>query len=208
MMFPIKNGLGSDKAQMAEDIVIMLRDGLSLTEKFLVWGYDLNSNVSIQRAVTEQKIKEEDVKTAFSTDAEGISRAQKVCQAIAVDIGVIGSLDSYSFDVAQKQAKIGVTIQVLRGPVADPVAIVVTGIAAGKIDDQSQTESGIALAALDDASDKVLSKLVEISLAAASSTRDGQTQVYRPVEKPKSHSKGLLPAMLVALLLGLALGGN
>ena len=207
MMFPVKNSIGADKAQMADDLVIMLKDGLSITGKFMVMTYDLNSNVCIQRAVAEQKIKAEEVKTAYSTDPQGISRAQKVCKSIASDFGIIGSLDTYSFDEAKKEAKISVTVQVIRvGADAEPVTIAVTGVAAGKLDDQSQTESGIGVAALGDAADKVLSKLIDVT--QINLAIPGGQQVYVPAEKHKSHNKGFLPAMLGALLLGLALGGH
>lgn len=207
MMFPMKTSLGADKAQMGHDLVILIKEGLSITGRFMVMDYDFNSNVSIQRAVTEQKIKDDDARTAFSTDAQGLARARKVCKAIAVDLGITGSLDSYTFDPGTKEAKIGVTVQLVKNDDSEPVTIVVTGTAAGKPDDASQTENGIAVAALDNAADKVLTQLLDATLVSAPETPT-QNQVYVPASKPKSNNRGLMTAMLGALLLGLALGGN
>ena len=205
IVFPVRNGIGEDKAQMADDLQVLLKESLSLIGRFSVMSCDMNSNVSLQRAVTEQKITPEDIKSGFSTDPQGVARAQKACQAIATDLGVISSLDKYSFDYATKEAKIEVTVQVVSGsPDAKPFAIAVTGIAAGKPDDQTQSESGIAIAALGDACDKILS---EIS-TAINSAMLAEPVAQGQVSSPKSHKKGFLPAMLAALLLGLALGGK
>ncbi len=210
IIFPFSNTLGQDKAQLADDLLVMLRGGLSLTGRFMVLAYDWNSSVSVQRAVAEQKIKESEIRTAFPTDPQGVERARKVCKAIAADLAVIGSIDSYSFSETTKETKIGITVQVLRAdPDVQPVTIAVTGIAAGKPDDPAQTESGIAVAAIDDAADKILSRMLDAAKVTVSAdTPPVEGQVYVPEEKQKSNKKGLFTAMLGALLLGLALGGN
>jgi hypothetical protein len=206
VVFPVKNGIGEDKAQMASDFQVLLKDALSLTGQFAVMTCDINSNVSVQRAVAEQKVKADDFKTGFSTDPQGVARAQKVCQAIATDLGVISSLDTYSFNETTKEAKIVITVQLIKGiPDEKPFTIAVTGMAVGKPDDGSQTESGIAISALDDACNKVISEISNVSPTALSAGLVGQGQ---EVDKPKSRNKGLLSAMLGALLLGLALGGK
>jgi uncharacterized metal-binding protein len=80
----------------------------------------------------------------------------------------------------------------------------VTGIGTGKPDDLSQTESGIAISAIDDACDKIVAEMLKTkSVTQATELTVQDQQVY----KPKAHKKGFLPAMLGALLLGLALGG-
>lgn len=210
VLFPVKNSVGQDKVNIGDDLMVMLKDGLSLTGRFVVVAYDVDRNVSVQRAIAEQKVKEAEVRTAFSTDPQGIARAQKVCQAIAADLGVIASIDSYSFNEAAREAKIGVTVQVLRGAFeAQPVTIAVTGIGVGKPDDQSQTESGIAIAAMDNAADKILARMLDAAKVTVS--RDApasQVQVYGPPQKERSNNKGMLAAMVGALLLGLALGGK
>ncbi len=209
IMFPVKNGIGEDKAQMADDLLLLLKDGLSKSGRFLVVAYDVNSNVSAQRAVAEQKIKAEEART-FSTDATGALRAQKICQAAGTDLGLVASLDSYTFNEATKEAKIGVTVKIVSAnPDVEPIAITVVGASAGKLDDSSQSESGIAIGALDDAAQTILAKAVDAagSIMAAEPIRQDQ-RVYVPAAKSKSHSKGIWPAMLGALLLGLALSGN
>lgn len=203
VVFPVKNNLGEGKAQMAADFQLLLKDALALTGQFAVMACDVRSNVSVQRAIAEQKVKANDLSTGMATDPEGVTRAQKVCQAIATDLGVISSLDGYSFDYASKTAKIDVTVHFIKGIGNEkPYTVVVTGTAIGKADDQTQTESGIAISALNDACNKVISS-VSSAPPAALSTPMGQ-EAPKPA---KSRNKGLLPAMLGALLLGLVIGG-
>ncbi len=207
VVFPVKNSLGDGKAQMAIDFQILLKDALSLlSDKFAVTACDVRSNLSLQRAITEQRVKPDDFSAGLATDPQGVARAQKVCQAIATDLGVISSLDSYSFNDATKEAKIEITVHLIKGTGNEkPFTIVVTGTAIGKADDQSQTESGIAISALNDGCNKVISVISKASPTALSTSPVGQGQeVYKPA---KSRNKGLLPAMLGALLLGFVIGG-
>ncbi len=55
VLFPIANMLGPDKAEMADDLFILVKEGLTATGKFAVLAYD-PKNVCVQRAVTEQHI--------------------------------------------------------------------------------------------------------------------------------------------------------
>lgn len=204
VVFPVRNGIGQDKAALADDFLVLMRDALSQTGRFMVMACDFN-NVSVQRAVTEQKVKADEVKSGFSPDSQGAERAQKVCQAIATDLGIAGSLDTYTFDDAAREARIQVTVHIVSGCLdAKPVTIAATGIGTGKPNDLSQTESGIAISALDDACDKILVEMSKTDMVTqATEAMVQEQQAY----KPRSHNKGFLPAMIGALLLGLALGG-
>lgn len=206
LVLPVFNGIGEDKAGMAEDLVVMLKDGLTITGKYLVLSSDPATSVSVQRAIAEQQLKVEDMTTAFKTDAQGIARAAKVCKAIGADMCVMSSLDSYAFDAGAKTVDIGLTVKIVRAASdVDATTISVKGSASGSLDDQSQTESGVAVAALDDAASKALSGILDATLVETSvPTGEGVSSG----EKPRGRDKGLLQAMLAALLIGLLVGGR
>lgn len=206
VVLPVFNGIGEDKAGMAEDLVVMLKDGISITGRYLVMSSDPATSVSVQRAIAEQRLKAEDMTTAFKADGSGIARAGKVCNAIGADMCVISSLDSYAFDPGTKTVNMGLTVQVVRATADGDVAtIAVSGSASGNVEDQSQTESGVAVAALDDCASKALSGIVDATLVE---TAPVTGEIVTSTEKPRRRDKGLVQAMFAALLIGLLLGGK
>lgn len=209
VLFPIANMVGPDKAEMADDLFILVKEGLTATGKFAVLAYD-PKNVCVQRAVAEQHITLSDATDPFAADPEGAARAHKLCQEMSADLGIIGSLDNYRFVESAGEAWVTATLQIVHvstGAIGKTVSV--TGYGAGKPGEPNQTESGIGIAAAYDAAEKLLSEAVSASSEELSGTPAREGQTYRPLEESEPRQRNwLLPAMVTALIVGLVLGSS
>jgi len=208
VLFPIANMVGAHKAEMADDLFILVKEGLGAADKLVVLAYD-PKNVCVQRAVAEQKMTPRDTTDPFTTDPDGAARAHKVCNEMAVELGIIGSLDSYKFLASTSEVHVAATLQLVDASTGDVVkTVTVRGVGVGNPGEPSQTETGIGIAAIYDAAEKLLAEAVGASADELAGTPSQDLQPDEPLEKTRPRRNKLLPAMIMALIVGCILGAS
>ena len=235
VLFPFAVSSDVDAAKVeyttlyAEDLFTLVNDGLTASKRFLVFKYSPRI-ASIQRAVKEQKtttdevtsdtsssgtvkaqvftFTEDEVKKPIDTSYSGTKKAQKLAEIIGISCAVTGSIDKYEFLEEKGEAQVTVTLQFIdtaSGKVKS--AFTTTGRAVRNPDKRNQSEIVVGISATQDAAKKLLSdigaaKSEELFIAKAATTDKNTIQ-------PSGHKKkGLLPAMIVAGILGFILSGG
>ena len=226
VLFPFAVSSDVDSAKVeyttlyAEDLFTLVNDGLTVSKRFLVLKYSPRI-ASIQRAVKEQKavteysgtvkeqffiFTEDEVKKPIDTSYSGTIKAQKLAEIIGIGCAVTGSIDGYEFQEGKGEAQVTVTLQFIdtaSGKVKS--AFTTTGRAVRNPDKKNQSEIVVGISATKDAATKLLSdigatKPEELFIAKAA------TDKY--TIQPSGHNKGLIPAMVIAGIIGFLLSGG
>ena len=219
--FAVSSDVAPDKAEYtalyAEDLSKMINDGFTESKRFSVYEYSPRI-ANIQRAVKEQKtvvinnelkiaFTEDEVKKPIDTSFAGTIKAQKLAEIIGIGCAVTGSIDRYEFQEDNGEAQLTVTLQfidVANGKVKS--AFTATGRASRDTEKKNQSEIAIGISATQDAAKKLLT---DIGATKPEEIAVIQVATDKSESQPSVHKKkGLLPAMILAAILGFALGGG
>lgn len=191
--------------QHAADLGELIGEGLLDNKNLAVVKYD-HRLACIQRAVREQKIDEKDVQAAIDTDRAGAIKAQKLTNLMGAHYALIGSIDKYTAAVSQGKptVEITATLQLIDSNSGRVVhAFGASGRAAQT--EAAESESALGTIAVYDLAEKFLGDICDVTLTAATEQSYSAPNYVQQTGGGKS-KKGLLPAMLGALLIGLLIG--
>ena len=201
----IAAGKAEFTAQYAEDLFVLVKEGLTAGKRFSVVAFEPRI-ASVQRAIREQRFTEKEVLTPIETFS-GIDKARKLAALTGAQYAVIGSIDRYVFAEGKGEAELMVTFQLIDVRTGDSETIAATGRGAGAVDRGSEAEMGAGTAATYDAAEKVVAAMAS---AAPQLLTAEQQSLTTSEEQPSGarKSKSLIPAIIGAVLLGFLIGGS
>ena len=208
--FAVSGSVDAAKAeytkQYARDLFLSVKDGLVASDRFSVVAFDPRV-APVQRAVREQKVTEEELSKAIETFS-GVRKAQQLGEIVGAELAVIGSIDSYTFQEDTGEARLTATVQVIdlrTGRVENTIAA--TGRAARVGDGSGRGELALGIAATQNAAEKFLA---DIGGATAANNLGGDSGAAKDSQSPRPSrsKKGLIPAMLGAIIVGFLISGG
>lgn len=187
--------------QHAEDLVLLLKEGLSATGRYSVVLFDPRVP-GVRRAVEEQKFTERQLADPIDTTFEGVEMARQLAMLMGADIALIGSIDGYDFRRERGELEITVTAELVDVKTGGTSSAITTGLGKTEVADAERSESGLGIAATYQIAEKLLAQLADVS--------DTELIDQPPVEKPSrtKMDKRLIPAIVGAILLGFFISSN
>lgn len=194
----IDNSRAAYVQQYANDLLLLIGEGLTQTQRYAVVVFDPRA-MPANRAVREQQFTEKEIAQPIPAFG-GVAKAQKLAALMGVNLAMIGSVDKYDFDKAKGEARLTITAQLIDVRSGKVGTVVAMGIGKGA-EDSSQLEEAAGIAASYDAAEKLLA-----GVASANPTEPAGTPVAQPSHPKKS--KGLIPAMIGAIIIGFLIGSG
>ena len=193
--------------QHADDLLALIADGLATNKSLAVVKFEPRL-ACVQRAVREQRLTDKDALSRIDTTPAGIAKAQKMAAIAGARIAVLGSVDKYDYSADKGEVEMTASVQMVDVATGRMLNMfTATGRAAGAAN-KPAAEADIGSAATYDVAEKLIADMSKISAAEQIAAED----VYNAepvVQQPKSRkNKGLLPAMIGAVVLGFLLGGR
>lgn len=193
--------------QHADDLYTLIADGLTANKYLSVVKFE-PSLATVQRAVREQRITEKDASARLDTTPLGLAKAQKMGALTGSQLAVIGSLDKYDYRQATGDVDITATVQLVNIMTGKVVStFTATGRAAGA-PDKPADETAIGSAAVYDVAEKLIADIAKLNPAdqIPAEELEAYGQIEQPQEAHATNKKGLITAMLAAVLVGFLLG--
>lgn len=191
----------------ADDLLALVADGLATNKSLAVVKFEPRL-ACVQRAVREQRLTDKDVLSRIDTTPAGITKARKMGAIAGARVAVLGSVDKYDYRPSTGEVEMTASIQMIdvtTGRILN--MFTATGRAAGAATKPAD-EADIGSAATYDVAEKLIADMSKASAAEQIVAED--VYASEPVVEQSSsrRNKGLLPAMIGAVLLGLLLGGR
>jgi len=204
--FAVGSGVPVSKTELAkqyaDDMLTLITEGLRQTQRYSVMLFDPRV-ASVRRAIAEQLMTEKEATQPIDTTADGAAKARKLTSLVGADVAMIGSIEEYTFNEKTGEAVLTVTAQMIDVQTGSIEPVVVTGRAKRAGDRSDQTEEAIGISAAYDAAEKILTSVASVSATELTGTPNHGHESVKPEKK-----KGLIPAMLGAILLGYLLSGG
>ena len=200
--FAIASDIDASKAayvqQHASDLLLLVNEGLAGTQRYAVIAFDPRA-MSVARAVQEQQFTEKEIAQPIPAFG-GVAKAQKLAALMGANFAMIGSIDKYDFDTSKSEAGLTVTAQLIDVRSGKIGTVVATGMGKGT-EGSSRPEEIAGIAAAYDAAEKLLA-----GIAATSPVEPADNPSVQPSHSKKS--KGLIPAMIGAIIIGFLIGSG
>jgi len=203
-LFPLAvgSGIATSKVeyvqQYANDLFLLINEGLAETRCYSVVPFDPRV-ASVDRAMREQQITEKELAQPIDTTIEGAAKAQKLATLISANLAMIGSVDVYDFNESKGEAELTVTVQLIDVRSGKVSTVAATGKGKGAQGGQTEEVAGVA------ATYEVAKKLL-VDIAAANPVEATGIAVAQPSQAKKS--RGLIPAMIGAIIVGFLIGSG
>ena len=191
----------------ADDLFALIADGLTVNKSLAVVKFEPRL-ACVQRAVREQRFTNKDVISRIDTTPAGIAKAQKMAALVGARIAVLGSVDKYDYSADKGEVEMTASVQMVEVATGRILNMfTATGRAAGAAKKPAD-EADIGSAATYDVAEKLIADMSKVS-AAEQIAAEAVYNAEPANEQPQSRkNKGLLPAMIGAVLLGFLLGGR
>lgn len=195
--------------QHADDLHTLVTDGMAGSKYISSVKFEPRLT-AVQRAVKEQKFTDKEVLARLDTTPAGAAKAQKMAAWVGAEIAMIGSIDKYVYNPQKGDVELTATIQMIDVRTGKVVEMfTATGRGARGGDGSEVDEAAIGTAATYDAAEKLLGNIMKVNPEQGISAGDGGfAPVASSAPTPQKKSKGLLPAMLGAALIGFLISGG
>lgn len=188
--------------QHADDLALLLKEGLSATGRYSVVMFDPRVP-GVRRAVEEQRFTERQLTEPIDTTFEGAEKARQLAALMGAEVALIGSIDGYDFRPAKGELEITITAALVDVKTGETSTAITTGLGKTETADAEHSELSLGIAANYQIAEKLLAELAE---ASATELLD-QPPLVTP-RRAEKMDKGLIPAIVGAILLGFLIGSN
>lgn len=195
--------------QHADDLCVLIGDGLT-TNRFLSVVKFERGLATVQRAVREQRLTEKDADARLDTTPAGLAKARKMASLTGSQVAVLGSIDKYDYRQYKGEVEITATVQLVNVATGKIInTFTATGRAAGAADKPAD-EIAVGSGAVYDVAEKLIADIVKVNPIEQISPEDLASYGYGQVieEAPRHKNRGIITAMLGAVVLGFLIGSR
>lgn len=196
VVFPFENTTEISLDKAGQDMPVCIQGNLSATGVYRAYAY--NERIpSIQRAVREVPLKQEDVEGPFGAGKDGVAKAIRLAKEMSADFALVGTIEDTKVDVAKSIASVTMSACIVDVKTGDTVkTIAVTG---NVLTGTKSNEAELIAGATNDAVTKMVKEI-------APNPVPGNQQVVS--RKKTSWTKKLFIPILLGVAVGIIASSN
>lgn len=195
--------------QHANDLYTLINDGLAGSKYLAAVKFEPRLT-AVQRAIKEQKFTEKDLLARIDTTPSGAAKAQKLASLIGANVALIGSIDKYVYAPDKGEVEMTATVQMVDVATGKVVQMfTATGRGARGGNGADADELAVGTAATYDAAEKILTQIMKVNPNEQAIADDSTgTPVAGTAKAAPKKNKGLIPAMIGAVVIGFLIAGH